>query len=287
MFPGANNYDNVDWGNPISSHPLNRGLVAWFLAVPCRFRVGSLQWQDLTRVHTATLTNTPVWGKTPERPGGRMSLNFNGTTAYAAATSTTRLNLSETASSVAFWVRCPYATADFCAWLDKGTGDAASSHAWYIQPNTGSSDGRLAVLLEDSLATSASNVFLDSIWCHIVVTWDGSNVRFYRNGAFIESQTQPVGTYRSTNTSSFNMGALLATGPFPIARVGTRLDDVRLYDSRVLGAGEVTELYRLSCQSQGALLNRWRSPRCTQQDAAAATRAQMIGGGIGSYIVGA
>lgn len=288
MLPGLHTYDTVDWGKPVSSHPLNRGLAAWFLSVPQRFRVGSLQWQDVTRAHIGVLTNSPVWGRSPERPGGRLSLNATSGTSYVQVPHATRLNLSESASTIAFWVRSPFVAADFSAWLDKGEGDAGNAHAWSIRASTVSADGRVTILLEDGSATSVGAVFLNAIWCYLVITWDGTNIHFYRNGAFLESVSQPSGTFRSSDTNTFNINALRASGAV-LARSGTRLDDIRLYDNRVLSAGEIAELYRKSCRGNANLLNRWRLHRGSSQEEAAAVRGNIIGAGIGggaAYILG-
>lgn len=270
MFAGLNTYDTVDWGNPISSDPLNRGLAAWFLAAPGRFRVGSLQWQDLTRVHIGTLTNSPTWDK-DRRPGGAMCFRSDASTSHASVPHTTRLNLSETASTIAFWLKAPHAqTRDSSAFLDKGLGGPATGHAWAIRPAASEDDGRIRILIEDASADFSAGSYLNNIWCYIVVTWDGTNIRLYRNGALLQTVAQPAGTYRSP-TAPLIIGALDASSPFIGAQC--RLDDIRLYDARVLSAGQIAELYRRSVQCNAGLLNRWSLSRYAPEQAGAATAA--------------
>lgn len=285
MYAGLNTYDAVDWGQPINwSHPLNRGLAAWFLAVPGRFRTRSLQWQDLTRVHVGTLTSTPTW--IPQRPGGQMSINFaGGSNQYVTTPHASRLNLSETASTVAFWLYAPHSQPnDFSAFLDKGLGNTLDLHAWIVRPSLSSDNGQIVVAIEDGAVTFAAGSYPNNQWCHIAVTWDGSNVRLYRNGAFLESIAQPSGTYRTSNTEAFIIGALRIAGPGQIGAT-CRLDDIRLYDSRVLSAGEIAELHRQSSRGNLETLSRIRLPRNSEQ-AAATTRSYILSG-MGSYIIGA
>lgn len=273
----------VDWVSPINwLHPLNRGLAAWWLFVAGGH--SGPQWIDLTRTHTGTFSGTAGSWQGTVRPGGWGAYGVANTTSYVQVPTHQRLNLSETASSVAFWVRCPYAAADFSAWLDKGTGDAGTTHAWALRPSTASADGRATILIEGINATTVGAVFLNAQWCHIVVTWDGTNIHWYRNGVFLESVAQPVGTYMSANASTFNIGALRPNSG-SISRSGTRLDDIRLYDSRVLSAGEVAELYGVSQQFNQGALNRVYLPMAVQAAAASVfsrivgPRASLVGTG--------
>lgn len=265
MFNLLGTYEDVEWGQPINwSHSLNRGLTAWFIAAPGRFFVGSSKWLDLTKAYNGSLITGPssaTWKNSLDRIGGQCSIHMPASDSYVQVPHDTRLNLSETASSVAFWVKCPYAAADFCAWLDKGRGDAVGAHAWSIRPTTASSNnGRATILLEDSQVHSSLNIFLNNIWCHITVTWDDTNVRLYRNGGLIETLAQPVGTYRTTNTDTLNIGALRSNAGI-IARANTYMDDIRLYNNRVLTAIEVHNLYELSSEYNRDLLNRFKFSR--------------------------
>lgn len=66
-------------------HPLNKGLLAWWLVMPGN-KGGSI-WKDITKhssKHDMTLINIPTdksW-KGTSRPGGRGSLDFDGSTSY-------------------------------------------------------------------------------------------------------------------------------------------------------------------------------------------------------------
>lgn len=265
----------VDRVSPINwLHPLNRGLAAWWLFVSGGH--SGPQWIDLTRAHTGTFTGTAGSWQGTGRPGGWGAYGVANTTSYVQVPHHTRLNLSETASSVAFWVRCPHAAADFSGLLDKGAGDGGNQHAWAMRPSTASADGRATILIEDNNATTVGAVFLNAQWCHIVVTWDGTNIHFYRNGSFLESVVQPSGTYRFDNTGTFNLGSLRTSGG-SISRSGTRLDDIRLYDARVLTAGDVSALYGVSQQFNQGTLNRVYMPMAWQSAAAAAAFSRIVG----------
>lgn len=64
--------DAVNW-----NHPLNRGLVSWWIALPDQQR-GS-RFRDLCQRHHGTLTNGPAWQSAMGRPGGFGSLGFANT----------------------------------------------------------------------------------------------------------------------------------------------------------------------------------------------------------------
>lgn len=100
------------------------------------------------------------------------------------------------------------------------------------------------------------------------MTWDGTSVRLYRNGLLIETVAQPSGTFRSSNTDTLNIGALVASGPTPLSAT-CRLDDIRLYDARVLTDREINELYKRSYRYNEGLLNRIPLPSPFIEQAAA------------------
>lgn len=70
---------SLNLGSPVNwADPLNRGLVAWWLALP---NYKGLQWRNLTSsgLYHGTLTNGPVWQGSKGRPGGFGSLKFDAT----------------------------------------------------------------------------------------------------------------------------------------------------------------------------------------------------------------
>ena len=102
-------WDSVDWQNPVSDHPLNNGLVAWWLAgSPGAY--GGNTWRDLTNKHIGTLTSSPTWQGPEGRPGGRAALDMNGS-AYVNCTDKTDFTFgngsSDSPFSFALWANVP------------------------------------------------------------------------------------------------------------------------------------------------------------------------------------
>ncbi len=79
-FPGDTSYLSVDWGNPISPHPLNAATFRWYMALPQFPGTDNGILRDLAGVRDGLLGNN--WDNTDytqtDRPGGWAELNMNG-----------------------------------------------------------------------------------------------------------------------------------------------------------------------------------------------------------------
>jgi len=87
--------------------------------------------------------------------------------------------------------------------------------------------------------TSAAGTatFSDKSWRHLVVTYDGTSVKFYINGVFMESYNQPGSI--PVSLSDYFVGCLPGFNKWKGA-----IDDLRFY-SRTLTATDIQKLYNL------------------------------------------
>lgn len=267
MRPDAS-YDTVDWGHPVSDHPLNRygsvfssdsgGLKAWWLGVPNRFGTRSNSWTELIRGRTGVLTGTTsntFWRS--GRPGSQTTaLGFASGGGNASYDVPYHVDLSlNSRGTVAFWVKAPHTQSrSFTAFLDQGDGDSGAQHTWAVRPSLSSNNGEVVVLLYGQNDVSAANCYLNNIWCHITATWTGTTVVFYRNGTY-HSDVSIFSFGWSAVNAPLHIGALKSNSGLIVS--DSLMDDIRLYD-RALTAQEVSQLYKLSLQNNIGLLNRFR-----------------------------
>lgn len=82
--------------------------------------------------------------------------------------------------------------------------------------------------------------FSNNIWYHVVLTWDGSNVITYINGAKVNTTAQTVAPVTNFYALRIGENAAGASRRF----IGT-IDELRIYN-RAISVGEVTALYQMS-----------------------------------------
>ncbi len=148
------------------------------------------------------------------------------------------------ARSVAFWVyRTGTDNGNMVSWgttfttarrfsvLHEGNGLLRVIGAWYDRDST--------------------HYVPTNSWEHIVVTYDGSNLRFYVNGSL--NDTVAAGAYDTDASKMLRMG--INTEGADGEWFGGMLDEVRIY-SRELSASDVTELYNYtSCSTAITVTN--------------------------------
>lgn len=104
------------------------------------------------------------------------------------------------------------------------------------------SAGTLNLRLNNYIEGVASTPMQEGVWQHVAVTWDGSLVRFYRNGQ--PDGTHPCGLSLRSNDAAIGLGGRPG-GPFqggPVYQMDGALDDVRIYDV-ALSAVEIGALF--------------------------------------------
>lgn len=269
-------------GQPVNwAHPLNRGLVAWFLAgVP--HATGGL-WYDLcaetyntSGVFTrgGTLTNMDPeadWVGSRARPGGWGALDFDGSNDYVLLGTASRDYFTDaTGMTFACWIKTT-TTSRSCP---TGAYDGTSDGGWTIDLNRGAAtpdagkiyvflrSGSTATDLEGYTTADCSPAFNDGAWHHIICT---AYCTTQTITVFVDGVNQPItyvqqtvaATIPSMDGSAY-VGALNDQGS-PGLYLAGMLDDVRFY-RRNLSAAEAKLLYDASRAGYPRVLNRVRTP---------------------------
>jgi hypothetical protein len=239
----------VDW-----AHPLARGLVGWWAAVPNSGWRGGLKTRDLVRggrnPHDATLTNGAAWAGPAGRPGGHGSVALDGSNDYvslpfAAFSPLTRL-------TVAMWVRPAAAT---------GGGDHyywdASTERLRLMTAFGTYDGLGGAIQVGGTQTTisvASGVGAAvGKWTFLALTYDGATFALYADGKVVGTPASVTGNldWASFSDSLASWGATTSGS----AAFAGNVDSLMLYD-RGLPAAGVARLHAVSRRGYPGLLNR-------------------------------
>lgn len=149
-------------------------------------------------------------------------------------------------------------TDDNITFPSLGTFSQYTISAWvqFNNPNDGDDDAMLTlrsdneVLLRNNGAGTFEFIQIDSDnngntllatidnsgWHHVTCIWDGSNMKLYKNGAFIES-----GAMTSTNVP--NKTNVIGSSEANTRYMDGKIDDVRIYN-RALSPSEIFQLYQ-------------------------------------------
>lgn len=231
----------VNWNSPINqSHPLNRGLVGWWLTKP---RQDGESWWDLERRYGAFAQGYSVgdWHN-ESHPGGYGSLAFNTNDEYIIGP---HANVLEPPIiTVSVWINTLLIDA-FREIISNG-----SNSGWRMRLDD---SGTLTFLDRGAtnIATTVNAITLGQ-WYHTVFTGDADGLKIYINGVNQEVTLQG-GTAYGSPTPGTNI-LVGKDADFDEDWVGL-LDDIRLY-RRSLSESEVSELYRESATGWPRLLAR-------------------------------
>lgn len=258
--------DAINW-----SHPLNRGLVSRWQALPDQQRGNVLR--DLCMRNHGAISGATLRGTA--RVGGSGSLLFDGSDDVVDLGAAS--NLLFTASSIfaiSVWVKPAAIDEDGYIYSRGSTSSAGYGLYW----KGGTND----IALSNGTATAAflsSTVFTDIDWVHVGVTYDGTTAAYYRNGVAAGTATGYSFSAGSSNPLIGNRpgGASAAT------RFAGDVDDLRIWSDHL---PPMAEVYRESLAGSPRTLN-WTRRRwyAAEQGGAAfsawwaARRSQIIGGG--------
>lgn len=241
----------IDWRNPIANHPLNRGLVSWWLAGPAQRR--STVLRDLCGRNHGTLTNMdPLtdWVSGGGRPGGFGSLDFDATNDHVNCGTTLPFLSTLTVSA---WLK--YSSInDTHGYPIEHVADA--SNCWMIHVVAGGATANLAfkikvggVETKNAIAGAATL----NTWEHWTCTAvSGGSLAIYKNGVAQSLGVDGNGSFTSTARLDLGGGSHSTNTQY-----GGQLDDARIYN-RALSAGEVWQLYADSRRCCLNTLNRLR-----------------------------
>lgn len=232
---------------PNETHPLNRGLVGWWVALPNRT---GKRWLDLSaQGNHGTLTNGPTWRGAP-----RLGLTLDGSNDYVDLGNPVSLQLSGAMTVVASVVFKGVTTG-----ADEIYSRAGASSDCGVRL-LGEVTQKISFVIASNATTeidvsSVNNRSLNLLY-HIAGVYEPSvALRLYLDGKLNNSNTTSIPASQRVSTA----------GPY----IGRRGDNVALFDgqifevriyNRALPHPHIRQLYDLSRLGSRDLLNRsWRT----------------------------
>jgi hypothetical protein len=178
------------------------------------------------------LANNAVLANTTWTPSGRFgsAVVFNGTTSWATVADNVTLDLT-TGMTLSAWVRPTSITGDYRTIMLK---ESAPGLAYALYSNDGASRppaGYINTGASDIAAIAGANLALDT-WTHVAVTYNGTAMQVFVNGALVRT-TANAGAI-VTSTGPLRIGGNSVWGEY---FAGT-IDEVRVYN-RALTAAEI------------------------------------------------
>lgn len=264
--------DFVDWSQPVNwSHPLNRGLAAWWLAAP-RF-AGGATWRDALGVRHGTLTNMDPktdW-QTTDRRGGWGQLDL----VSASSQSIIVPSAVVTAYPLTFsaWIRPDTTTSGvILSTMREDTGAFWNGH--YLDMSSGTLQA-VSVVSNAFRVASSSTSLSTGVWQQVTGVFASATSRT----AYINGVPGTTNTESSAPTSMANTvisGSKRSVHEFYF---DGRVDNVRIWN-RALTTAEVRLLHRLDQQYMPGMLNVLRFSQYRKvpvSNRGAALLMQMIG----------
>jgi hypothetical protein len=239
-------WGEIDYGQPVArGHPLNRGLVSWWLAVP--WYMSGPRFIDIAGRSHGTLTNGAAWQGARGRPGGWGALTFDGTNDYVPVTDRAETGLF----TVSAWARSTstsgtrqvFTRSEAVAFTQNWMLFQRDSSGlfWSFQMRDGSDNQALS-----TISTA------DGAWRHLVGVHSGSGaIALYVDGELAASNS---GSTPGSNGFSVTSIGSFASGSSDFWQGD--IDDVKLWSGRALSSDDVAQLYRLSIRGYPGLLNR-------------------------------
>lgn len=273
----------VNWSNPVArNHPLNHGLVAWWLVTPNTR--GGPRWPDLAGRHDGTLNGIALnaaWDRPRRRRGavGSVMLNQTGSDDFVDVGDISTME-GDGDYTFMLWVYVRNTSQD-------GDLIAKGAHAgnepfvfWYDQAGpdkwnflfTDSGANYSGVFASAADADAALNT-----WVHLaLVIRGGVNTRLYING--VEDGNSPFDTSAVAGIANTADPYRLGNDNTPVKPFDGELDDVRMYNRALPHAG-VRTYYNLSRKGYPGLFN-YAHPRHVKVPVAAGNNLawQLTGG---------
>lgn len=254
ILDASGNPWSIDLHRPVNwSHPLNRGLVSWWLAMPHSGRRG-LTWRDLCGRNHGTLTNGPVWGGAKGRRGGFASLEFDGDNDRVDGAS---YPANTFPCTVTAWARSTVSPASFPDYIyEERNGSGFNGWAFYRNPNfrLGLVFGGVVDYPMTSLAWTTNSAWY---FVAMAITGNGGTATGYlsaaNGGGPLLSESLSVGQTNSI-PNTLSIGGIGVEAGFAFQG---QIDSVRRYN-HVLTAAEVFAVFDAERRGNAGLLNRTR-----------------------------
>ena len=235
----------LDYRNILNrKHPLNRGLVSEWAALP---QLGGGKFlYDLCGNYHGTLTNGPTWMNTFYRPGGQGAIRYIvGSSQYVNCG--TRLNPSTQSITLAAWVRSTESGSTYV--INKNYDGAVVPYSLNLNIVSSVIGG---FSFFDGFAWRMSGVVTDitntSVWRFVSGTWDGTTASYYIDGK-LDSSSTPGGTRPTSGTGITSIGAYLNDSNY----FNGQIDDVMMFNV-CLSAVQIQRLYN---ETRLGNPNRW------------------------------
>jgi hypothetical protein len=184
---------------------------------------------EMYRVNAVSATNI-TFSQTGALTGdSNTSFSFNGTTSFVPLTNTIGTALDDNnRGTYEAWI---YVTSLSTTRTIIRQGQAAAGFAFRVTAN-----GELEAWFGDLniRAVSATGEIAINTWYHVAATWDGTNVRLYKNGALITtSADQSAFTWANVASSATDIGRVAGLNS---ENFSGRIDELALYRSALSGA---------------------------------------------------
>jgi len=233
------------------SHPLNRGLVSWWMNMPNRWGGGGLVLRDIAGVNHASIVGSGISYKGKVR-SGYGSVDNDGTQANIEIPKS--LVATEVNSSVFMWIQTSQGT-------NGGFGRSlfadrsSSTPIWKLDSlSSSASENRLFFTHRDdssSLTFVVGNTAInDGVPHYVGVTKSGTSITLFMDGLVDGSGTLNGDDSLTSTTTSIISDAADSNA----SQNDFKFDDIRLYH-RTLSVGEVRALYNESLRGHPNTLN--------------------------------
>lgn len=240
---------NINLTNPVNwQHPLNKGLVAWWIGLPGR--TGNVLYNLVGRNH-GTLTNGPTWRA---GPNGFAANNFDGTDDYV---SPPNLGLSGAiARTFAGWIYQTSISSGTKSIFRCGPDNTSALQTFGLWCNVTINGDLYVPFWSRDWYTGA--VITANTWTHVTVTYNGGavqtagNVVVYVNG--VSRSLTSVGS-ATGNANTVETAYRLGADPISGLYLSGSLSDLRFHN-RALAADEVFALYDQSRRGHPNTLRR-------------------------------
>jgi len=171
--------------------------------------------------NNANLINGPVWIN-----GIGKALQFDGTNDYTVKTSAIGIP-AKSPLTIALWVKAKSFSNP--KWNDLFRKEGS----WAIQADP---SGKLNFEITSKADTVSTVAIPANTWTHVAVTFEGTTLKFYKNGVLGDTKTQTI--IPNTGLNTIDIGGYTSWGTY----LNGALDEVKIY-KRALSAAEINAEY--------------------------------------------
>lgn len=242
--------DAVNW-----AHPLNRGLVSRYVALPDQQR--GVVFRDLCRRFDGTIVSGMAWEGAHGRPGGWGCLNCAGAGNYVNVGD--RALGTGTAYTLTAWVRASVSADEIFFGRDKPTG--ATPRMWQLRFDAAGTIRFIRFNTSNASIGSpvSSGVWDDNIWHRVAATTGPLGGTLYVDGK-LEGSNVNVATHQDGTGTTAAIGAASSNEPTQTPYNGL-IDDVRIIAGRAWSAADAAADFLDCIQGCPGTLNWMRRGR--------------------------